>query len=191
MKPRDRLRRTGILCCHCLRNIAFYHSWYKAGKPFSKQQFWVNANGNFLDIAVLEWCKLFGDVRGQHYYTKVVHDPSTFKGELLSALRLTNSEFDEYVKSMRTYRDKFVAHLDDKSTMQIPILNVAKKSVKMLYRSLLVQEASNDTFHDAPASASRLYKDFLAEGKKVYIRSKCGLTPRSRGTPAGKPAAAP
>lgn len=170
MKQRERLRRTGILCCHCLRNIAFYRSWYKAGQPFTKKQFWVNANANFLDIAILEWCKLFADASGQHYFTRVVQDPETFLVQLLAILNLKRIEFDDYVKEMKIYRDKFVAHLDKDRIMKIPSLGTAKKSAKALYEHLLLQESGTDTFHDAPQSASKLYKDFLAMGKKAYAK---------------------
>ncbi len=171
MKQRDRLRRALILCCHCLRNIAFYRSWNKAGKPFAKQPFWAYTNGNFLDIAVLEWCKLFADVRGQHFYTKVLLNSAEFKVSLITALGLLETEFDDYVKSMRTYRDKFVAHLDDSLTMEIPNLDVAKNSATYLYQCLHAQESGNDTFHDAPPSASGLYKESRAEGVSAYARA--------------------
>ena len=170
MTRRDRLRRAGILCCHCLRNIAFYRSWYKAGKPFSDTQFWVNANGNFLDVAVLEWCKLFADAKGKHHYSKVVADPAAFTQALLAAVGLTSDEFATYVDSMRAYRDKFVAHLDELPTMHIPNLRVAKKSTKLLYEMLLAQEVGTDTFQDAPASASEFYKHFLVQGQAAYKR---------------------
>jgi hypothetical protein len=129
----ERIRRAGILCCHCLRNIAFHRSWNKAGKPLANHQFWINANGNFLDIAVLEWCKLFSDIRGKYHYSKLLTNPSTFITGAHKTLELTAHEFDAHVKSMRTYRDKFIAHLDELNTMNIPNLRLAKKSTKLLY----------------------------------------------------------
>jgi hypothetical protein len=68
----DRVRRTAILCEHCLRNIAFYRAgWYRQSKIRVSRQFWIGANGNFMDIAVLEWCKLFADAKGQHHWSIV------------------------------------------------------------------------------------------------------------------------
>ena len=170
MTHREHLRRAGILCCNCLRNIAFYRAWYKAGQPFSKKQFWINTNGNFLDVAVLEWCKLFADPKGQHHYAKLMPKSTDFMHDLLSSLNMTAAEFDAYVKSMKTYRDKFVAHLDQERTMNIPILGFAKKSTKFLYGHLLAQEAEKDTFHNAPRSASKFYREFLAQGRQAYTR---------------------
>lgn len=162
------LRRVGILCCHFLRNLAFYCAWYEAGKPSVNKQFWITVNGNFLDVAVLEWCKLFGDVRGKHYFGKVVSDAPAFKAQLLASLDVTAIEFDEYINQMRTYRDKFVAHLDELNEMNIPSLDIGKGSAVFLYEYLLAHEAEGNTFHDAPASAEAFYEDFLAQGKAEY-----------------------
>lgn len=170
MTRRERLRRAGILCCHFLRNLAFYHSWHKAGTPFKKEQFWVNANGNFIDIAVLEWCKLFADKKGKHYFSKVVDEYKRFEADLLVKLGLDNDGFEAYINEFRTYRDKFIAHLDDRNTMDIPNMKIAKRCAKYLYQWLLAQEDKTDTFIDAPKSSEKLYQNFLKEGMKVYRR---------------------
>lgn len=133
MTRKQRLRRVGILCCHFLRNLAFYKAGWRKNKPIFNDQFWVNANGNFLDICILEWCKLFGENRGQHYWKKVISDQPAFSAELLHAVALTEIQFSAYVEEMRTYRDKFVAHLDSEEIMKIPKLRVARKSVSFLY----------------------------------------------------------
>jgi hypothetical protein len=170
MTRRQRLRRVGILCCHFLRNLAFYKSGWRKGKLIFKDQFWVNANGNFIDICVLEWCKLFGEKRGQHYWRKVVTDQTAFFAELLRAVGQTEAEFDAYIEEMRTYRDKFVAHLDSAEVMNIPTLRTARKSVSFLYGYLLANEEEDNCFHDAPPEASRFYRLFYSQGRKVYSR---------------------
>ncbi|WP_424318912.1 hypothetical protein [Candidatus Methylomirabilis sp.] len=58
--------------------MAFYRAGWRERKPIFEGQFLVNANGNFLDICVLEWCKLFGDSRAQHHWKKVTSDPDKF-----------------------------------------------------------------------------------------------------------------
>ncbi len=135
-----------------------------------KDQFWVNANGNFIDVCVLEWCKLFGDKRGQHYWRKVITDQATFNAGLLNAVGQTEAAFEAYIEEMRTYRDKFVAHLDSEEVMNIPKLRVARKSVSFLYEYLLANEEEDNCFHDAPPKASRFYRLFYAQGRKVYSK---------------------
>lgn len=167
MTRRQRLRRVGILCCHFLRNLAFYKAGWRKGDLIFKDQFWVNANGNFLDFCVLEWCKLFGDKRGQQNWRKVITDQESFFSCLLRAVKLTETEFDAYIEEMKTYRDKFVAHLDSEEVMNVPKLQVARKSVSFLYNYLLAHE-EDGCFHDAPPKASRIYKQFAVQGRQVY-----------------------
>ena len=168
MNRSAKARRSEILCCHFLRNLAFYQSWYKAGQPFKGDQFWITANGNFLDIGVLEWCKLFVDSKGKHHFSKALEDGDQFKQELIEKLGLTEAQFDDYVENLKTYRDKFIAHLDEQNIMNIPDITIARRSTKFLYQRLLVQEAQNNTFEDAPLSAKDVYETFLSEGLTVY-----------------------
>lgn len=170
MTRRQLLRRVGILCCHFLRNLAFYKAGWRKGELIFKDQFWVNANGNFLDICVLEWCKLFGDKRGKHYWRKVITDQVVFFDGLLQAVCLTEAEFEAYIEEMRNYRDRFIAHLDSEEVMHPPKLRVARKSIALLYDYLLTHEEEDDCFHDAPQKAFRFYKDCALQGKRVYSR---------------------
>lgn len=101
MQRRDRVRRALILCSHCLRNIAFYRVGWRRRECRRRDQFWLTVNGNFLDHAVLEWCKLFAESSGKHHWSKVVSKPVEFKRDLLKRLRLTAEEFEAYTKEMR------------------------------------------------------------------------------------------
>ena len=168
MTRRQRLRRVGILCCHCLRNLAYYRAGWRDGVPKSKKYFSVNANNNSLDIAVLEWCKLFADKRGKHYWRKIISDPTNFGLGLLKALKMDETQFDDYVNQMRTYRDKFVAHLDSEETMHIPQLRPAIDSSIYLYDYLLANEEEDGCFDDAPVNASDFFSRFRSEGEATY-----------------------
>ena len=81
------------------------------GKLRRNEQFWRTVNGNFLDLCVLEWCKLFAGKNSMHHWRKVVAHPDRFEVALRARLRLTKPQFDEYITAMCAYRDKFVAHL--------------------------------------------------------------------------------
>jgi hypothetical protein len=70
---------------------------------------------------------------------------------------MTEAELSSYGSEMRTYRDKFVAHLDEEPRANIPRLEAAKASVVYLYEHLLANEEENGCFHDAPASATAFY----------------------------------
>lgn len=168
MTRRQRLRRVGILCCHFLRNLAFYRAGWRGGELRRQDLFWINVNGNFLDVAVLEWCKLFGDKWGQQSWRKVITDHEAFMAGLLASVKMTEAEFGAYIDEMKTYRDKFVAHLDELAVANIPRLRVARKCVSYLYDYLRAHEQEEDCFHDAPPSAAVFYRDIAVQGRQEY-----------------------
>ncbi len=166
------LRRIAILCCHFLRNLAFYRGGRQNGELILKDPFWVNVNGNFLDICVLEWCKLFGERRGKHHWRKVITDQPAFFTGMLRAIKLTEGEFEIYINEVKSYRDKFVAHLDADEIMHPPKLELARKSVAFLYDYLRTNEEMNGSLNDAPTNASRFYHEFALQGKRAYLSVK-------------------
>jgi hypothetical protein len=170
MTRRERIRRVAILCCHCLRNLAFYKAGWRDGEfiPKEPSAFWINVNGNFIEICVLEWCKLFGLKRDEHYWKRVISDWASFFDGLMKLLGMTKDEFEAYVQEMRSYRDKFIAHLDSEKTMNIPKLLIAQQSAVYLYDYLRAHEDEGNFFTDTPATASSFYNHFLKEGELVY-----------------------
>ncbi len=159
-------RRVAKLCCHCARNAAYYRAGWRNNNISVSEDFWVGANGNFLDLAVLEWCKLFADQRGKHHWRKVVPDPSTFLSDLLSAIRVNEQEFEDQCKEIKTYRDKFVAHLDDEPTMQLPHLSMVIDSVIYLYS--IVREEFGSVLNDAPRNLRSFYRQRFAHARSHY-----------------------
>ncbi|KFX62378.1 hypothetical protein [Paraburkholderia fungorum] len=167
---RQRLRRVGIVCCHALRNLAYYRTWFDTGKPRADEQFWVTANGNFAEVTVLEWCKVLADERGKHHWTKVVKDQTAFLAGLLDKLGIEESAWLDYIGEMRFLRDKFIAHLDDENEMTLPLLDIAKASTIYLYTYLLTNEnEEEDTFADAPQDAVDWFDKFAGEAKVIYV----------------------
>ncbi|MBN2267384.1 MAG: hypothetical protein JW725_03535 [Candidatus Babeliaceae bacterium] len=73
---------------------------------------------------------------------------------------------------MRTYRDKFVAHLDSEEVMQIPQLDIVVDTTSYLYDYLLANEEEDRCFSDAPSSAADFFSRFLREGEAVYQKAE-------------------
>jgi len=151
-----------------LRNFAFYRAAQDAKKAWAGEQFWITVSNDFLDIGVLEWCKVFGDKRAKHDWRKSVTDQAAFHAALLDHIRLTEDLFEDYISEIRTYRDKFVAHLDEDERMNIPNLAAAIKSTQFLYHHLLESEDDCDAFPDAPRSAVTHFRGFMNEARAVY-----------------------
>ncbi len=184
MTRRTHLRRVAILCCHCLRNLAFYKAGWRKGDLIIQDDFWVNVNGNFLDMSILEWCKLFADQRGKHYWRKVVSNPIVFYSGMLHELGIPESKFEAFTNEMRTYRDKFVAHLDSEEIMHIPNnLILTQKTVSYLYDYILGNEDEGDFFIDAEKRATNFYQHYLRYGKTVYDKLPSTLIYAQRSNP--------
>lgn len=171
MAQRKRIRRTAFLCSHALVNMAYYRAgWHK--RTFRRtEDFWRRANGNFLDVAVLEWCKLFAEPRGAHSWRNVLSDTSAFEELLLSNLGCTSTEFDAYITEIRRYRDKFVAHLDDNPQGKYPELNLALESTMYLFRYIRTHEDDGKDFAGLPQSLETAYRVALNHGKAQYERT--------------------
>ena len=157
MQHENRARRALILCCHCLRNLAFYRAGWKHGHIRVARQFWVNANGNFLDTSVLEWCKLFAEWDGKHHWRRVVPDRRAFVVGLCATLRITSKQFRNYAISVQRYRNKFVAHLDEEPTMYIPRMRLIRKSAAYLYDHLRNDPTTQPYLQDVRHSSAQFY----------------------------------
>ncbi|CAB3976164.1 hypothetical protein BCO9919_07520 [Burkholderia cenocepacia] len=121
------LRRVGLLCCHCVRNIAYYRVGFVnedgSGDLKQQTQFGATVNGDMLDIAVLEWCKLFADRKAVHHWRRGIRDEpeqQRFLEALLRHAGTNESGWTRYVDSVRVYRDKFVAHLGACQIFSVP-----------------------------------------------------------------------
>ncbi|MCE4556288.1 hypothetical protein [Pelomonas cellulosilytica] len=151
-----------------MRNLAYHRGWNAAKLERKQQEFWRTINGNFIDTAVLEWCKVYGDQRAKHHWEKCVSDTANFAEGLWQITGKTEEEFEQYRVVVRAYRDKFVAHLDELNQMQIPDLQPALESIRYLYQHLVDVEDDVDAFVDLPPNANRYYQTHLTEGKAAH-----------------------
>lgn len=164
MTKNERVRRAAKLCCYCAGNVAYYRAWWKGKKLVTNDAFFVNANSNALDIAVLEWCKLFTDPGGKHRWRKVVPETGEFLPELCAQLKIDENCFEEHCLKMKTYRDKFLAHLDEDRFMDIPDLTITLNSVVFLFG--ILRSEYSEMLIDAPSDLRQFYRERLAHGKR-------------------------
>jgi hypothetical protein len=165
-----RLRRVAILCCHCLRNIAIYRAGWRGKALRVRIQFWINANSNCIDIAVLEWCKLFTERDGKHHCKAVISDRDKFRVGLEKEMGISWDQFRLYAIDVLEYRDTFVAHLDDEDTMYPPRLRLMRKSAAYLYRYLLSNEATPGLLAEA-RPLTEFYSTFYRHAREQYARA--------------------
>jgi len=108
--------------------------------------FWRVIHGNLLDMAVLEWCKLFGsdhEDRQPSHWKNIVpeEDHEKFRTELYNHLGIDRKAWLEYWKEIKTYRDKAVAHFDIKSRdiTHYPVLDGVLEATYYYYEYLIVE----------------------------------------------------
>jgi len=170
MTKTERLRRVVIVCGYFTRNLAYYRAaWQDKTLRGATHHFWRHVNSNFFDIAVLEWCKLLGDKKDPHHWSKVVSNPTTFEKNLLSHLGISASAFKNYIDGMRHYRDKFIAHLDSEPVMNIPNFKPGKAAVDFYHAHIVTKEIAD--LHELAGLVTKLddcYREAMQEAKSVY-----------------------
>lgn len=158
MDREKRLRRVALLCCHFARNCAYYRAGWDGKRTKATNEFWATAQGNFIDIAVLEWLKLFGDHKDKHHWKKVVEDKEAFKQEMLSSCAITEEDLAQSRESFKAYRDKFVAHLDSEETMHVPVLGTPLALVKYYYK-YVANELGEAGLRNLPSDIEHYYQE--------------------------------
>jgi hypothetical protein len=138
------------------------------GKPKRDDQFSRRVNANFMDLCTMEFCKLFAERSGKHHWRKVITDQDTFFPGLLEAVGKTEPEFVEYIRQMKFYRDKYVAHLDEETGGNYPHLGPGKNAAAYLFDYVVKKENDDDFFPDKPQSAAEFYAARQAEGQAAY-----------------------
>lgn len=175
------LRRIALLCCHFTRNVAYYRLGYVGengiGQLKQATEFGATVNGNMVDIAVLEWCKLFADKKGHHHWNKLVRpdvEQRQFLAELLHILEVNDAAWRKYLDEFRVYRDKFVAHLDTEELARIPQFDMALQSTYFLYSRLLA-DAPAGTFDmprrvNLPRDLPTYFASCQADARAAYAQ---------------------
>ena len=79
------------LCHECVRNIAYFRGGWDGNKTKAKGDFWVTLQGNFIQIAILEWMKLFGSRSEDHHWRKIISesDQIFFKEKMLEFCQIS------------------------------------------------------------------------------------------------------
>jgi hypothetical protein len=130
-KPRQ-LAETAEVLGTLVRNILLKRALHTAD-PNPKLNFWRIQYGNLMDLAVIDWCKLFGsdDAERQPIHWKNIADnQDSFRSALLKALAMTRKDWEFYWQGMKKYRDFTAAHHDSRRAeiATYPVLDKALDS---------------------------------------------------------------
>jgi hypothetical protein len=180
LTKRELCRRSVLLCITFLRNLAYYrtgqgqHGRHLLDASEPTVNFWRQANSNFIDMCVLDWCKLFADKRAVHHWRKIVSDPAKFEADLLAHLNVTADEFQHLIDKVRFYRDKFVAHLDELNEMDVPTLDLLAKAIWFYHAHIVTNEVQPGDLAGIPTGTpekfNQGYDQCIQEAERVFER---------------------
>lgn len=126
---------------HLARSVGMKRALTEAA-PEPHLNFWRLILGNQLDIAVLEWCKVFGSDGEATHWKKIVppanHDQ--FRNRLLVSISVTADEWLAYWNEMKAYRDNLLAHhIEMNKVANYPVLDLACESSFFYYSYLITR----------------------------------------------------
>lgn len=133
-----------------------------------KLNFWRVMFGSLLDVAVLEWCKLFGSDAEELHWKNLFQDEAGFRAGLLAQVGLQKANWDAYHDQMKTYRDQHVAHLDfnGHNLVNYPELDHALSSA-VYYYSRVIEDLRALGVERFPNSLQDYYDAFLKDSTKI------------------------
>lgn len=133
--------------------------------------FWRVMHGNLLDMAVLDWCKLFGSDDEEHqktHWKNVVADEEQFRKDLLKAIGVDAGAWKTYWNDMKNYRDQHVAHRDfgKPDVTHYPKLDLALES-SYFYYGYLIAELRKIGVKNYPDDIRDYCNRFSAQAKNI------------------------
>jgi hypothetical protein len=172
MTRHDRLSEHLQRLVHVVRSVGLKRS-LTAIDPRPRLNFWRLIYGNQLDIAVIEWCKVFGsDAEATHWKNIVPMDGhGRFRSDLLAYARLTPGAWARYWKEMKEYRDNLAAHHNSAVRIpNFPKLDVALDS-SIFYYTYIIGELRQLGDGRFPDDLKEYSVEFELLARKVAVKA--------------------
>jgi hypothetical protein len=139
--------------------------------PEPPLNFWRIIYGNLTDIAVLEWCKLFGADDDQNqpvHWKNLTTDADQFRKEMFSTLDIYESKWKSYWAEMKRYRDQSVAHHDFRRVQikTYPQFDLALES-SYFYYGYVVSELTKYGINQQPKDLRAYGRDFANQSHDI------------------------
>jgi hypothetical protein len=159
---KDRIIDHLLRLLYVIRYAACHRALSQYKEEFN-QNYWILICNNFLDMAILEWCKVFGSNREKTHWEKLVDDHASFQQGLLKALKIDQSGWEAYRKDIKKYRDKFIAHHQkDPNRTHYPHLDISLDCSFYYYNWLINRLKLCHIFYE-PDDLKIYYDCFLSQ----------------------------
>ncbi len=145
-----------------LRNIAAHKSLFKYKDDFNKN-YWEVIFNNFLEIAFVDWYKLFISTNDASHWSNTVINKENFRCELLKYLSLSQPAWDEYTDSLQRYRDSVQVLSEQKGHAELyPDLSSVVIACYVYYGEI-IKELRALKNNDHPDDIKEYYRSCLHE----------------------------
>ncbi len=162
---RQQIERHLFRLVSVVRNAACHCSLSKYTGSF-QQNYWILIFNNFLDMAVLEWCKVFGSHGEPTHWKNLVDDHTSFRTGLLRRLELDEDKWEAYWKDMKEYRDYQIAHYKKPPNLtNYPSLDIALEA-SYYYYEWIIQKLRSLGHSGYPDNLQDYYESFLTQALK-------------------------
>ena len=151
-----------------VRNVAYHRSLHKYKDEF-EQNYWISIYNNFLDIAVLEWSKVFGSKSNATHWSNHIDNEEEFRSGLLEHLNLSKTEWEDYWNNIKNYRDSVVAHhAHNPNITNYPEFNNALSSCYFYYQKLIIELRLLNVY-DYPDDLEEYYKSCIKQATMFSV----------------------
>lgn len=131
------LSRAAGVCVDFARQLHFHRAINRVVEEHPSN-FWILASNNYVDMAILDWCHLFGSRSDELHFTNVLPNPDEFRDAVLQELNWSHEQLQEHRERLKSYRDTQIAH--NQITLEVravPELDVAMNMVENYYNTIL------------------------------------------------------
>lgn len=105
-----------------------------------KTYIYTHISNLLVQDAYLSWCKIFSNNNEESHWKYLFEDHQKFKTFLFDEIKIDQTTFRDYHKSVIDFRNKWLAHLDpDIELGYIPDLKIAFDSSKALFLYLQIE----------------------------------------------------
>ena len=158
---------------YVVRNAANYRSMVKYKDDFN-QNYWIHIFNNFFDLAILEWCKVFGTDSEPTHWKTLVDDHESFRKGRLKHMGLTESEWESYWTKAKNYRNNIITHFrkNPNKVKNYPALDNIITSA-CYYYGWLVKALAERNIIQEPESLEVYYNNCLKQAELFTEKAYC------------------
>ena len=163
------LRRVILTNRDFIRDIAYH----RAMLPYAKNlrtNIWIYTFNNFLNMAVLNWCHLFGNNSDDLHWLKIINDSNAFRDGLLQTIGTNLDDWKVYRKTVTDYRNKDVAHIEVRPEGQAPEMDKAIIAASFYYRTALDELKTYSSYAELPDDLNHFYNE-VSELATDYVKN--------------------